>query len=354
MTDILSEQKKKDALDALLKEGKLRGFLTTEEIAQTLAIECNAGKAEVEKAFKLLEKENILVVGEDADEAEIDTDAFESVDSTRNYLRTIGTVELLSQQEEQELARKAAAGDESAKDKLIEANLRLVVSVAKRYVNKPQELDDLIQQGNMGLITAVGKFDPDKGFRFSTYATWWIRQSITRSRGDMQSPVHIPGYVRDMMAKIRYCTLKHQQESNKEPTTEELVWETGLDEKTVKLCQELMRPTVSLDDTVGGQGEDSGTTLVATVPDTKSPPPEYKSEIAALRRLLNETISQLEPREQVIIRMRYGLGDDPDPKTQVEVAERFGVTRERIRQVEESALKKLRSPRLASTLADFT
>ena len=350
MTDLQSINKTVD--EQLVPEGLERGWLTTDEVAEKLAIENDASVSDVEKAFEELALKNVLVVGETTEETEnLDDGEEKSEDCTRNYLRAIGSVPLLTAEEEKELARKIAQGDVSAKRRLTEANLRLVVSVAKRYVGRTQDLDDLIQQGNIGLMTAVEKFDPEKGFRFSTYATWWIRQSITRSASDMMHPVHIPGYVRDAMVKIKNCCIKLQQEREKEPSVEEIAWETGYDTKMVKLCQSLMQATLSLDDPVGN--ENDGTTLGATIQDPNAVRPEKMMEKSSLRGLLDETLALLEPREQMVIRMRYGLGDDPDPKTQVEVAEKFGVTRERIRQVEEGALKKLRQPHMAKTLLEY-
>ena len=350
MTDLQSTNKRVD--EQLISEGLKRGWLTTDEIAEKMAIEKDASASDVEKAFEELALRNVLVVGETPEETEIfDENEEKSEDCTKNYLRAIGSVPLLSAEEEKELARLIALGDVNAKKRLIEANLRLVVSVAKRYVGRTQDLDDLIQQGNIGLMTAVEKFDPEKGFRFSTYATWWIRQSITRSASDMMHPVHIPGYVRDAMVKIKNCCVRLQQVREKEPSIEEIVWETGYDAKMVKLCQSLMQATLSLDDPVGN--ENDGTTLGATIQDPNAVRPEKLMEKSSLRGLLDETIAMLEPREQMVIRLRYGLGDDPDPKTQVEVAEKFGVTRERIRQVEESALKKLRQPQMTKTLLEY-
>ena len=306
---------------SLKEKAKKRGFVTAGEVAETLAVEYDVTASELEQVYSELAEKNVLVVGEGAE------------DSTRHYLKQIGSVELLSAEQEAELARRIKLGDKDAQRTLIEANLRLVVSVAKRYVGKSQELDDLIQQGNMGLMIATKKFDPEKGFRFSTYATWWIRQSITRTLSDMNNSIKIPGHINDAISKIRKCKVKWQQSYGAEPTLEEIIWETGLKEKLVKLCLELMQATISLDEPMAQTSDGEGTVLSSTISDPNAIRPDEQMEIVALKHLLDDALCKLDPREEMIIRLRYGLNDNTLAKTQVEVAEMFNVTRERIRQV---------------------
>ena len=334
--------------ERLAPKGYRQGWLTTDEVAEPLVTIADADAKEVEDAYDTLAQKNIIVLSEEAEEKESE---ISGDDATKQYLREIGKVQLLTADEEKDLARKIANGDKEAKNKLIEANLRLVVSVAKRYSSKPQELNDLIQQGNEGLITAAEKFDPDKGFRFSTYAIWWIRQAITRARHDLSFPVHIPGYVRDAMVKIKNCMAKLQQESGRLPSTEEIALEVNLDIKMVKLCQSLMQTVQSLDEPVGNDGD--GTTVGNTLSDPNAVRPDESAETESLRQVLMSVIETLQPREQIVIRSRYGLGDYPYPQSQVEVAERFHLSRERVRQIEESALKKLRKPTNAKLLSGF-
>ncbi len=343
---------KKGRLDELIEKelaprGIKKGWLTTDEVAETLVVMGDATALEIEKAYESLAEKNVIVLGEEAEEKESDVPerAEAHGDSTRQYLQRIGSVPLLSADEEKELARRIADGDAAAKKKLIEANLRLVVSVAKRYANRPQDLDDLIQQGNMGLITAAEKFDPEKGFRFSTYAIWWIRQSISRTRNDLAHPIRIPGYVRDVMNRVKNCTTRLWQEKQKEPTVEEIAWETGYEIKLIKLCQSLMQATQSLDEPISTDGD--GATLGSMIHDPNAVQAENVTDQNALRQVLESALDLLEPREELVIRLRYGLGENPDPQSQVELASRFCVSRERIRQVEESALKKLRKPQAA-------
>ena len=185
----------------LVKSGGKKGYLTTDEVSEALVLYCDASSDDIDNAYEELAKNNVLVVGEEPSDAE--EFFYRGEDSTRTYLKALGKVTLLTAEEEKELAKKAAEGNRDAKNALIEANLRLVVSIAKRYVGREIDLDDLIQLGNLGLITAVEKFDYTKGFRFSTYATWWIRQAITRYIGDLTHPIHIPGYVKDNLDRKR-------------------------------------------------------------------------------------------------------------------------------------------------------
>lgn len=336
-----------DELALLVKSGGKKGYLTTDEVSEALALYCDASSSDIDNAYDELAKNNVLVVGEEPSDAE--ETFYRGEDSTRTYLKALGKVSLLSADEERELAKKAADGDRDAKNALIEANLRLVVSIAKRYVGRELDLDDLIQLGNLGLITAVEKFDYTKGFRFSTYATWWIRQAITRYIGDLAHPIHIPGYVKDNMDRMRRYSLDIEQKTGRPATVDELAAAMGLDEKKILFYQKLLLKEKSIDETMG---EDGDATFAEVLKDEKIRLPEDVVEDNILKELINEAIASLEPREQIIIRLRYGL-DDGKPKTLEEVGAMFNITRERVRQVEQKALKKLRSPRLSKPIRNY-
>lgn len=331
----------------LVKSGGKKGYLTTDEVSEALVLYCDASSDDIDNAYEELAKNNVLVVGEEPSDAE--EFFYRGEDSTRTYLKALGKVTLLTAEEEKELAKKAAEGDRDAKNALIEANLRLVVSIAKRYVGREIDLDDLIQLGNLGLITAVEKFDYTKGFRFSTYATWWIRQAITRYIGDLAHPIHIPGYVKDNLDRMRRCSLDIEQKTGRPATVDELASAMGVDEKKILFYQRLLLKEKSIDETMG---EDGDATFAEVLKDEKIRLPQDVVEDNILKELINEAIASLEPREQIIIRLRYGL-DDGRPKTLEEVGAMFNITRERVRQVEQKALKKLRSPSLSKPIRNY-
>ena len=331
----------------LVKSGGKKGYLTTDEVSEALVLYCDASSDDIDNAYEELAKNNVLVVGEEPSDAE--EFFYRGEDSTRTYLKALGKVTLLTAEEEKELAKKAAEGDRDAKNALIEANLRLVVSIAKRYVGREIDLDDLIQLGNLGLITAVEKFDYTKGFRFSTYATWWIRQAITRYIGDLAHPIHIPGYVKDNLDRMRRCSLDIEQKTGRPATVDELVSAMGVDEKKILFYQRLLLKEKSIDETMG---EDGDATFAEVLKDEKIRLPQDVVEDNILKELINEAIASLEPREQIIIRLRYGL-DDGRHKTLEEVGAMFNITRERVRQVEQKALKKLRSPSLSKPIRKY-
>ncbi len=331
----------------LVKSGGKKGYLTTDEVSEALVLYCDASSDDIDNAYEELAKNNVLVVGEEPSDAE--EFFYRGEDSTRTYLKALGKVTLLTAEEEKELAKKAAEGNRDAKNALIEANLRLVVSIAKRYVGREIDLDDLIQLGNLGLITAVEKFDYTKGFRFSTYATWWIRQAITRYIGDLAHPIHIPGYVKDNLDRMRRCSLDIEQKTGRPATVDELVSAMGVDEKKILFYQRLLLKEKSIDETMG---EDGDATFAEVLKDEKIRLPQDVVEDNILKELINEAIASLEPREQIIIRLRYGL-DDGRPKTLEEVGAMFNITRERVRQVEQKALKKLRSPSLSKPIRKY-
>ncbi|MFR1565334.1 MAG: sigma-70 family RNA polymerase sigma factor [Christensenellales bacterium] len=347
-SEIVPEKRSlKEQIADLVSLGARKGFLTTDEVSEALALYCDASSGEIDDAYEQLAKNNVLVVGEPS-EAEYES-AGSSADATKTYLKELGKTALLSAEEERDLAEKASAGDDNAKNALIVANLRLVVSVAKRYTGRGLELDDLIQLGNLGLMTAVDKFDYLKGFRFSTYATWWIRQAITRSLGDLTHPLHIPGYVRENMDRMRRFSAETEQRCGREATLEELAEYMGLDEKKIIFYQKLLLKEKSIDESVGDDGDAAFADILR---DDKLRLPDEVAEDNLLRELIDEAIGALEPREQVIIRLRYGL-DDGCPKTLEEVGAIFNVTRERVRQLEQKALKKLRSPELSKPIQNY-
>lgn len=348
MLEIVPEKRSlQEQIAILVRSGAKKGYLTTDEVSEALALYCDASSGEIDDAYEQLAKNNVLVVGE-ASEAEYEP-VRSADDATKTYLKELGKTTLLSAEEERALAEKASAGDGKAKNALIVANLRLVVSVAKRYTGRGLELDDLIQLGNLGLMTAVEKFDYLKGFRFSTYATWWIRQAITRSLGDLIHPIHIPGYVRENMDRMRRFSAETEQRSGRAATVEELAEYMGLDEKKVVFYQKLLLKEKSIDESVGDDGD---ATFADILRDDKLRLPEEVAEDKLLRELIDEAVEALDPREQVIIRLRYGL-DDGRPKTLEEVGAMFNVTRERVRQVEQKALKKLRSPELSKPIQNY-
>ena len=332
-----------EELEVLKKTGRRKGWLTIEEVTEQLVVRCDASKVDVERALKKLEEDRILLIAEND---EIQTEEYASVDSTKTYLKSLGRVALLTPEEEVELSQKIQQGDKTAKNKLIEANLRLVVSVAKRYVGRGMELDDLIQLGNLGLMTATEKFDYSKGFRFSTYATWWIRQSITRSARDIAHTIHTPGYVLDKIDKMQRYSNQIEQTTGSPATVEQLSKAMGEDEKKILMYQRLQLKEKSIYETLGDDGD---TALVDVLADPNEKSMEEVVVDEYMRDLILTVVNSLDPREALIIRLRYGL-DNGVPMKLKEVGKIFNITRERVRQIEQSALKKLRTPKLNKSL----
>ena len=276
-----------------------------------------------------------------------------SDDSVRMYLREIGKIPLLTHEEEMVLSRKAVEGDRRAKDKMAEANMRLVVSIAKRYSGRGLDLLDLIQEGNTGLLRAVDKFDPEKGYKFSTYATWWIRQAITRAIADQARTIRIPVHMVETINKLMRTQRRMTQELNREPTTEELAKELDIEPEKVEYVMKIKQDISSLDAGIGRDGEDGeDSTLGDFIEDEDTASPEESAAGQLLKEQVREVLSSLSDREQKIIKMRFGL-DGTKSHTLEEVGLEFAVTRERIRQIESSALRRLRDPSRSNPLQNF-
>lgn len=294
----------------------------------------------------------------DEEEDDIDTlnsgQYFDDVsdDSVRLYLREIGKIPLLNAEEELALAQKVVAGDKKAKDKMAEANMRLVVSIAKRYSGRGLDFLDLIQEGNTGLLRAVEKFDPDKGFKFSTYATWWIRQAITRAIADQARTIRIPVHMVETINKLLRTQRRMTQELNREPTIEELAKELEMEPEKVEYVIKIKQDITSLDAGVGRDGEDEDSVLGDFIEDEDGATPEESATSQLLKEQVQSVLSTLSEREQKIIKMRFGL-ENGKSHTLEEVGQEFAVTRERIRQIEAKALAKLRKHKDAKKLHEY-
>ena len=276
-----------------------------------------------------------------------------SDDSVRMYLREIGKIPLLSIEEEAELAKRAMEGDRKAKDKMAEANMRLVVSIAKRYSGRGLELLDLIQEGNTGLLRAVDKFDPEKGFKFSTYATWWIRQAITRAIADQARTIRIPVHMVETINKLMRTQRRLTQELNREPTNEELAKEMDMDADKIEYILKIKQDITSLDAGIGRDGEDGeDSTLGDFIEDEDTASPEESASGQLLKEQVREILSSLSDRERKILEMRFGLNGTKS-HTLEEVGLEFAVTRERIRQIEAKALMKLRKHKDSKKLHEY-
>lgn len=294
-----------------------------------------------------------------ADEEEVDEDTlnqgqyFDDVsdDSVRLYLREIGKIPLLNAEEELALAQRVVAGEKKAKDKMAEANMRLVVSIAKRYSGRGLDFLDLIQEGNTGLLRAVEKFDPDKGFKFSTYATWWIRQAITRAIADQARTIRIPVHMVETINKLLRTQRRMTQELNREPTIEELAKELEMEPEKVEYVIKIKQDITSLDAGVG-RDDDEDSVLQDFIEDEDSATPEESATSQLLKEQVQAVLSTLSEREQKIVKMRFGL-ENGKSHTLEEVGQEFAVTRERIRQIEAKALAKLRKHKDAKKLHEY-
>ena len=275
-----------------------------------------------------------------------------SDDSVRLYLREIGKIPLLSNEEEVDLAYRIVKGEKKAKDKMVEANMRLVVSIAKRYSGRGLDFLDLIQEGNTGLLRAVEKFDPDKGFKFATYATWWIRQAITRAIADQARTIRIPVHMVETINKVLRATRKLTNELNREPTVEEIAKEMGMEPEKIDYVMKIKQDIASLDATVGRDGDDEDSVLGDFIEDEGRVSPEDAAAAQMLKEQIAEILSSLSEREQKVVKLRFGIGGGR-PHTLEEVGAEFSVTRERIRQIEAKALSKLRKHKDTKKLHEY-
>ena len=351
--------------EALIKKGKELGFITYEEIAEELK-GLDVSSDLLDELYNAFMENDISVISEtdlDDDSGEEDTGGnLEDIlkdntiakeltinDPVRMYLKEIGKISLLSLDEETELSKRIAEGDETAKNRLAESNLRLVVSIAKRYVGRGMLFLDLIQEGNIGLMKAVEKFDAEKGYKFSTYATWWIRQAITRAIADQARTIRVPVHMVETINKLSRYQRQLTLELNREPTDEELAKKMGMSPDKVREVIKIAQDPVSLE-TLIGEEEDSH--LGDFVPDESNMSPEDFTIHEMLKEEIGDVLLTLTEREEQVLRLRFGL-DDGSPKTLEEVGQMFGVTRERIRQIEAKALRKLRHPSRSRKLKDF-
>ncbi|MEG1559809.1 MAG: RNA polymerase sigma factor RpoD [Clostridia bacterium] len=345
-------------INELLEKGKAKHVLTFKEVMDALE-ELELDAYQIEMIYDKLEALGIDVVeemkgSEDGDEdavvePEIAADGINIDDPVRMYLKEIGRVPLLTAQQEVEIAKRMAAGDEAASRELAEANLRLVVSVAKRYVGRGMLFLDLIQEGNMGLIKAVEKFDYQKGYKFSTYATWWIRQAITRAIADQARTIRIPVHMVETINKVIRVNRQLLQELGRDPRPDEIAKEIGCPEEKVREAIKVAQEPVSLETPIG---EEEDSHLGDFIPDDDAPAPENVAAFTMLKEQLVEVLNTLTAREEKVLRLRFGL-DDGRARTLEEVGKEFNVTRERIRQIEAKALRKLRHPSRSKKLKDF-
>ncbi|MDI9513602.1 MAG: RNA polymerase sigma factor RpoD [Bacillota bacterium] len=360
----------KTVLKDLTDAGREKGMLTYREIEDAFE-KVDITPEQIEKVYETLEKIGIEIVAEiieedledfqftenDDEEEEEEEEGLEITvpegisidDPVRMYLKEIGKVPLLQGDEEIELAKRMEQGDEEAKKRLAEANLRLVVSIAKRYVGRGMLFLDLIQEGNLGLIKAVEKFDYRKGFKFSTYATWWIRQAITRAIADQARTIRIPVHMVETINKLIRVSRQLLQELGRDPTPEEIAKEMGMSEDKVRDIMKISQEPVSLETPIG---EEEDSHLGDFIPDDDAPAPAESAAFTLLKEQLIDVLDTLTPREEKVLRLRFGL-DDGRARTLEEVGREFNVTRERIRQIEAKALRKLRHPSRSKKLKDF-
>ena len=348
-------QKVMERLKALTETArKNKNVLEKKEVADAFQ-DIPMSVENMEKIYSYLENNNIDVIGimdEAIEEEKIDLslpDGISIDDPVRMYLKEIGKVPLLSADEEIALAKRMEDGEEEAKQKLAEANLRLVVSIAKRYVGRGMQFLDLIQEGNMGLIKAVEKFDWSKGYKFSTYATWWIRQAITRAIADQARTIRIPVHMVETINKLSRVKRQLVQELGRDPSPEEIAKEMGIPVSKVREISKVAQDPVSLETPIG---EEEDSHLGDFIPDNDTPVPADAATYTLLREQLLEVLGTLTDREQKVLRLRFGL-DDGRNRTLEEVGKEFNVTRERIRQIEAKALRKLRHPSRSKKLKDY-
>ena len=347
----VSEEQLKEIITSLLNECKTKGSIGSDALCDRLE-KYDADPSQIDEIYRSLEENKIKII----DDYEKDKELYEQIikeismdDPVKMYLKDIGKVPLLSADDEINLAKKMMDGDEDAKRCLSEANLRLVVSIAKRYVGRGMQFLDLIQEGNLGLMKAVEKFDYQKGFKFSTYATWWIRQAITRAIADQARTIRIPVHMVETINKVGRVSRLLLQEYGREPTPEEIAKEMGIPESRVIEIQKISQDPVSLETPIG---EEEDSQLGDFIEDEQSAAPTDVVAGSMLKEQLINVLDTLTPREEKVLRLRYGI-DDGKPRTLEEVGKEFNVTRERIRQIEAKALRKLRHPSRSKRLKDF-
>lgn len=355
----------KDKVSKILSKAKEKGSITYGELASELE---DVNPDEIDKVFDAFEEIGVDLLKDDFEDVEPDIDDLESIeevdisdaaitdfdginidDPVRMYLREIGRIPLLTYEEELELSQKIIQGDEEAKQKLAESNLRLVVSIAKKYLGRGMLFLDLIQEGNMGLIKAVEKFDYEKGFKFSTYATWWIRQAITRAIADQARTIRIPVHMVETINKLIRTSRHLLQRLGREPTPDELSAELEMPIDKVMEIQKIAQDPVSLETPIG---EEDDSHLGDFIPDDDSPAPQDSAAYTLLKEQLEDVMNTLTPREAKVLKLRFGL-EDGKARTLEEVGKVFEVTRERIRQIEAKALRKLRHPSRSKKLRDY-
>lgn len=353
------ENNKKDSIQKLIEMGKSKGSLTYEQIMNELD-DVDLDAEQIDKIYETFESNGIEILDdfdEDFSEDMLEDEENDIVlpdgtsvdDPVRMYLKEIGKVQLLSMDEEIELAEKMAHGDENARKRLAEANLRLVVSIAKKYVGRGMHFLDLIQEGNMGLIKAVEKFDYTKGYKFSTYATWWIRQAITRAIADQARTIRVPVHMVETINKLIRVKRQLLQQLGREATPEELAREMELPVERIAEIEKIAQEPISIDTPIG---EEEDSHLGDFIPDDDAPAPAESAAFTLLKEQLVDVLSTLTPREEKVLKLRFGL-DDGRARTLEEVGKVFNVTRERIRQIEAKALRKLRHPSRSKKLKDY-
>ena len=363
-TEEQREQEENDKVKDIVKKAKETGKMTYGELAKELE---DTNPEQIDKVFDAFEEMGVSLLNDDFEEEpdiddlkevedlkldEITDTSFEGIsvdDPVRMYLREIGKIPLLSYEKELELAKRILDGDEEAKQELAEANLRLVVSIAKKYVGRGMLFLDLIQEGNMGLIKAVEKFDYTKGFKFSTYATWWIRQAITRAIADQARTIRIPVHMVETINRLIRTSRHLLQQLGREPTPEEIAEEMEISVDKVMEIQKIAQDPVSLETPIG---EEDDSHLGDFIQDEDSPAPHDAASYTLLREQLEEVMGTLTPREAKVLKLRFGL-EDGKARTLEEVGKEFDVTRERIRQIEAKALRKLRHPSRSKKLRDY-
>ncbi len=350
-----------ERINDLVKDGKEQGYLTYEQIAKK-TIDLDLDSNALDELYNVLTENQIEVKAEDEEEEssiDIKDDITDNIpdeskdmsvnDNVRMYLKEIGKISLLSLEEEQELSKRVAEGDEKAKNILAESNLRLVVSIAKRYVGRGLLFLDLIQEGNIGLMKAVEKFDYGKGYKFSTYATWWIRQAITRALADQARTIRVPVHMVETINKMARIERQMTLELNREPTDQELSKKMGLSVEKIAEIRKISQDPVSLETPIG---EEDDSHLGDFLADERTMSPEDFATYEILKDELKQVLNTLTVREKEVLELRFGLFDGSS-HTLEEVGKKFKVTRERIRQIEAKALRKLRHPSRAKKLKDF-